>query len=134
VRGFKLTWDRQCGLWRYTQLGICFAREFKPDFSTPNPFSIVYYMGVVPIINELISESSLTDAMAKAIQHSLDLELALADTNLEGATVTTPRGNKTDQHLVERQERTKLRMLKQITQLLRNHSPTIYLGRVCTLS
>ncbi len=40
---------------------------FKPNFNEAHPFSIIHFMGVVPIINELISESSLTDAMAKMI-------------------------------------------------------------------
>ena len=81
-------------------------------------------MGVVPIINELISESSLTDAMAKAIQHSLDREMALSDAATSGTTTDsvlgsletprTPRGT----NVAERQERTKLRMLKQIVHLL----------------
>jgi hypothetical protein len=98
---------------------------FKPNFNEAYPFSIIHFMGVVPIINELISESSLTDAMAKAIQHSLDREMALSDAATSFGTTTdsvsgsletprTPRGT----NVAERQERTKLRMLKQIVHLL----------------
>jgi hypothetical protein len=101
----------------HTQLGIRFVSGFKPDFESPNPFSLIHYMGVVPIINELISESSLTDAMAKAIQHTMEREIAASSSSSDPVTPRSPSGRQLHS-ATERQERIRLRMLKQIGGLL----------------